>query len=409
MLVWKQHCFFSCFSILTLLKLNGLKSLTNARRPPRSFKRKLLIAAVYIIVILLFLFTYSSCHKKKTQILTEVAVKKDLSTEVLASGTLRPGKETTVGAQVTARIEKLYVEVGDKVKEGQVIAVLDPTVAKNNLAKARNALKSEQAQLATLKNNLRIAKANYQSYRTLYQQGATSRLEYDRNQAEYKSTQEEIAQTRARIQQAELEVENRQQDVSYTVLRSPIEGVVVSLPVSVGQTLTAGYSTPDVAKIAQLDQMTIQALISEADIYNVKAGQKAYFTIAGSGEKKYQAHVKTVYPVPTTVSENNNNNGESNEYYAILNVDQLDPNFRAYMTTTVHIITSSKKNVLTIPSKAVQQNDQGEEYVILVQQGKKEKRLIQTGYNTGTDVEVTSGLKKGDQIVTEIVKLENKS
>ncbi len=383
--------------------------MTNTRRPPRSFKRKLLIAVIYIIVILLLLFAYSSCHKKKTQLLTEVAIKKDLSTEVLASGILRPGKETTVGAQVTAKIEKLYIEVGDQVKEGQVIAVLDPTVAKNNLAKARDALKSEQAQLAILENNLRITKTNYQSYHNLYQKGAISRLEYDRNQAEYKSTQEQIAQTRARIHQAQLEVENRQQDVSYTILRSPIDGVVVSLPVSIGQTLTAGYSTPDVAKIAQLNQMTIQALVSEADIYNVKAGQKAYFTIAGNGEKKYPAHVKTVYPVPTTISENSNNTSESNEYYAILNVDQLDPNFRAYMTATVHIITSDKKNVLAIPSEAVRQNDRNQEYVILVQQGKKEKRWIKTGYSTGTEVEVTTGLKEGDRVLTEIVQLENKS
>lgn len=368
-------------------------------------KKRLIIIGVVILV--LFILAYCSAKSKSNnQIqLVDTIKKQDITSEVITTGQLQPIKQTTVGAQVTGEIKKLYIDIGDHVEKGQLIAELDPTVQENNLAKARDSVTSAKADLSTLNRKLAVAKADASNYAILYKNGAASKTDYDKYLTTLKETSNSVIQAKAKINQTELELENSAKDLSYTKIVAPMDGVVVSLPVEVGQTLTAGYNTPTIAQIADIDKMTIKAQISEADIYNIKQGQAATFTILGNTSKKYNAVVDVVHPAPTYVSDDSTTT-TTTYYYTTLNVNDIDPSFRVNMTVNVTIKTDSKNNVIAVPSSSITTKD-GKSYIkMLNQKGEAREQEIKTGYTNGTMTEVTSGLKVGDKIVKETLEKE---
>ncbi|MBN3860017.1 efflux RND transporter periplasmic adaptor subunit [Neisseriaceae bacterium PsAf] len=368
-------------------------------------KKRIIIFSIILFLIIIYLLFASIDSKPNTQTISEKVERQDIVAEVITSGQLRPYKETTVGAQVTGEIQNLYIDVGDKVEKGQLIAELDPTVQQNNLDKAKNTLVSAQADLSSLERKLAVAKSDLNSYSMLYKNGATSRAEYDKYLTLYKETSNNVIQAKTKVNQAKLDVDNMTKNFSYAKIVAPMSGVIVSLPVEVGQTLTAGYNTPTIATIAQMDKMTIKAQVSEADIYNIKPGQRATFTVVGNNSKEYPSEVEIVHPAPTYVSDKTNSTA-STYYYTTLIVNEVDENFRIDMRATVHIITEERKNVIAISNSAITEKDDKKYVTLIDSKGKEKIQEIQTGFTNNIKTEILSGLKEGDTVLKESVDLE---
>ncbi|QRN41309.1 MAG: efflux RND transporter periplasmic adaptor subunit [Neisseriaceae bacterium] len=367
-------------------------------------KKHFIIFSIIVFLLILYLISKNIRSEKTDEMIYEKVEIQDIAAEVITSGQLRPYKQTTLGAQTTGEIKTLHIKVGDRVEKGQLIAELDPTVQENNLNKAKGNLISTQSDLNSLQRKLAVAKSDLNSYTMLYKNGATSRTEYNKYLTFYKEISNEVTQAKIKVDQAKLDVDNMTKNLSYTKIIAPISGVIISLPVEEGQTLTAGYSTPTIATIAQMDKMVITAQVSEADIYNIKPGQRATFTVVGNN-KNYPAEVDIVHPAPTYVSDNTNGTA-STYYYTTLNVNEIDKSFRVNMTATVHIITDERKNVIAISNTAITEKD-GKKYVTLIDsKGNKNMQEVQTNFTDNIKTEVVSGLKEGDTILKESVALE---
>ncbi|MFH4415832.1 MAG: efflux RND transporter periplasmic adaptor subunit [Neisseriaceae bacterium] len=381
----------------------------NTKAGDRVLRRKGLLTRKRVIIALLllmlfFLYLCAPGSKQKLLSITEKVTKQDIVTQVLASGKLEAAEDTTVGAQTTGEIKALHVKIGDTVKKGDLIAELDPTVATNNLAKTKDELTADQARLNSLKRKIVVAKSELDSYALLYRGGAASKTQYDARLTNYQELINESIQVKAKINQDELTLQNMNKNLSYTRITAPMAGIIVSLPVDVGQILTAGYTTPTVAKIANLDQMNIRAEISEADIVHIKKGQKASFTLVGNGSKSYPATVEIVHPAPISITDGIASN--SNNYYTILKVEQIDPSFKVNLTTTVHITTGEKDGVLAVSSSAIHER-KGKSYVtVLDSQHKKLEKQVQTGFSNGTKTEILSGLVEGETVLKEAIATE---
>lgn len=250
-----------------------------------------------------------------------------------------------------------------------------------------------------------MANANLNSFSHLYREGASSRVEYDRYLSAYQDTRNRILQANAKIRTAKLEVKNMSQSLSYTKIKAPMDGTVISLPVAVGQTLAASLDAPIIAQIAQLDKMKIKVEISEGDIYQVQPGQQAIFTISGNPDKYYSAIVKTVYPASINTADNSKSSS-SNSYYTILEVSSVDQNFRVDMTAIVTIITGKRENVLTISNTAINKENHKTFVTVLGKNNQPVKREVTIGFSNGILSEVVSGLREGETVLKETVKTE---
>lgn len=366
--------------------------------------KKFIIFAI-LGVIGLLLYSCLHHHQQKQLVISEKVHRGNITAQVTASGKLQAFEKTPVGAQTSGEIKHLYVEIGDQVKKGQLIAELDPTVPLNNLAKAKDTLIAAQADLNILNRQLTVAKADLNSFTRLYHEGASSKAEYNRYLSTYQDTRNRIIQAKAKIHTAQLEVKNMSQSLSYTKIKAPMDGTVISLPVAVGQTLAASLDTPVIAQIAQLDKMKIKVEISEGDIYQVQPGQQAIFTISGNPDRYYSAVVKTVYPASINTADNSKGSS-SNSYYAILEVSSVDQNFRVDMTAIVTIITGQKENVLTISNTAINKENHKTFVTVLGKNNQPIKREVTIGFSNGILSEVVSGLQEGETVLKETVKTE---
>lgn len=373
-------------------------------RKNRFLSKKFVIFAI-LGAIGLLLYSCLHHHQQKQLVISEKVHRGNITAQVTASGKLQAFEKTPVGAQTSGEIKHLYVEIGDQVKKGQLIAELDPTVPLNNLAKAKDTLIAAQADLNILNHQLTVAKADLNSFTHLYHEGASSKAEYNRYLSTYQDTRNRIIQAKAKIHTAQLEVKNMSQSLSYTKIKAPMDGTVISLPVSVGQTLAASLDTPVIAQIAQLNKMKIKVEISEGDIYQVQPGQQAIFTISGNPDRYYSAVVKTVYPASINTADNSKGSS-SNSYHAILEVSSVDQNFRVDMTAIVTIITGQKENVLTISNTAINKENHKTFVTVLGKNNQPIKREVTIGFSNGILSEVVSGLQEGETVLKETVKTE---
>ncbi|MDO4223241.1 MAG: efflux RND transporter periplasmic adaptor subunit, partial [Acinetobacter sp.] len=256
-------------------------------------------------------------QEQTVQYITSDVVQQDLENTVLATGTLEASKLVSVGAQASGQIKKLYVKLGDRVAQGQLIAHIDSAQQENALKTSQANLKNLQAQLAIKKVSLEKVAAEYQRQKAMYAQDATSKMELESALASYKTAQAEIAALDAQIEQAHLSISTAQENVGYTRIVAPMSGTVVAIVTEEGQTVNANQSAPTVVKLAQLDTMTIKAEISEADVIKVKEGQTVYFTTLGDSETKHYATLRQVEPAPTSIKNDSTSSSTSSSSTAI--------------------------------------------------------------------------------------------
>lgn len=320
---------------------------------------KIILSGVLILAVLFAAWYFFKPKDAAPNYITADVSRSDIEDTVLATGILEATKMVSVGSQVSGQVKKMYVQLGDQVKQGQLIAQIDSVRQENDLKTAEASIKNQQAQLAVRQANLAKVTAEYKRQQAMYAQEATSKAELESALASFQTAQADILALNAQIEQSKLTLDTSRENLGYTRIIAPMDGTVVAIVTEEGQTVNANQSAPTIVKLAQLDTMTVKSEISEADVMKVEQGQTVYFTTLGNSDKKHYATLKQVEPAPKSInSENTSNSSASSStavyYNALFDVPNDDGKLRINMTAQVSIVLSEAKNALSIPSSALQ-------------------------------------------------------
>lgn len=371
-------------------------------------KKKHIAVIICSIVILFLVFKQVSNKKEKTIFLTDEVKRGNIAQTVIATGTIRSNNRVEVGAQVSGRITKLNVVLGQEVKKGDLIAMIDSMTQENDLEKAKSQLSSYEKQLESKKVDLEVKKSKYNRASNLYKVKSISQDEYETAKQEYADAKSGVSELEELIKQAKVEVKMAETELSYTVITSPIDGVVVSIPISEGQTVNSKQNTPTIVQVADLKKMLIKPEISEGDITKLKKGQEVEFTILSLPEKIYKAKIDSIDPAMTTLTddeyEESVSDTEAVYYYANVIVDNIDNNLRIGMTTTNTIKVAEAKDVIAIPTTALYKK--GDKYYVKILGEKEvvEEKEVKIGINDDMNTEIKSGLKEREKLILTEMK-----
>ena len=367
----------------------------------------LIIAAVALIVVALLLRRCTSGSNATFQ--TAAVSRGPITQAVTATGTLNPVQNVQVGSQVSGNIQKLFADFNSTVKAGQVIAQIDPVVFQANVNQAEGDLANAQAALE-------LARLNEARTQALV--------------AKQNSTQSDLDQATATLHQAEANVKIKQgalekakADLDHCTITSPIDGIVISRNVDVGQTVAASLQAPVIFTIANdLAKMQIDANVAEADVGGVAIDQDVDFTVDAFPTRTFQGKVVQVRNAPITVQN-------VVTYDTVIGVSNPEQKLKPGMTANVSIVSAHTDNALKIPNSAFRfrmpdqtpsaapkrdQSSGGRQpggnraerraersvYILAAGAAKPASVTIKTGISDGVATEVLEGLKEGDRVVT---------
>lgn len=372
------------------------------------FSKKKLITFVCVVIAVFIIFNKMVPKNEKTIFLTEEAKRGNIEQTVIATGTVRSNNRVEVGAQVSGRITKMNVVLGQEVKKGDLIATIDSTTQENDLEKAKSQLESYETQLESKKIDLEVSSSKYRRAANLYKVKSISQDEYETAKQEYAAAKSGVKEIEELIKQAKIEVKTAETNLSYTTITSPIDGVIISIPVSEGQTVNSMQTTPTIVQVADLKKMLIKPEISEGDITKLREGQEVEFTILSLPEKIYKAKINSIDPAATTLTDDEYEESVSDTdaiyYYANVVVDNTDNILRIGMTTTNVIKVAQAENVIVVPSLALQKRD-GKYFVkVLEEKDKVVEKEVEIGINDDLNTEITKGLAEGEKIILTEVK-----
>ncbi|WED22974.1 efflux RND transporter periplasmic adaptor subunit [Vibrio sp. JC009] len=339
------------------------------------------------------------------QLTTDFVKRGNVESVVLTNGVLYPSKLVSVGAQVSGLIEKMDVQLGDEIKQGDLIAQIDNLAQQNTLKEAEASLKSINAQYRAKQAQIKGALSEFKRKKKMLTDGATSQSEYDTAESTLAVYRAELEQLIAEKEKSLISVDDAKLDLGYTSISSPIDGTVIYVSVEEGQTVNNNQGTPSIIELAQLDVMTVKAQVSEADIINIRAGQEVYFTILGSTGKKFRGALRAIEPGPTLLTGDDSDlkigDDEAVYYNALFDVDNPDKLLRIGMTAQVSIVLESAENALLVPSQIlVQKPGPTSAYQVPVRSGDQvEYRDVEVGINNKIYAQILSGLNEGDEIV----------
>jgi macrolide-specific efflux system membrane fusion protein len=342
--------------------------------------------------------------------LSAVARIDHIESTVLAGGTIEPHKLVSVGAQASGQIKSLKVRLGDTVQAGDLIAEIDSITEENSFKNARAALHSIRAQRNVQIALLKQSRLAFERQKTMLEQDATSRADYESAEAVVTTTRAQIASLDAQIVQGQTTLDTAQATLGYTKIKAPLSGTVVAIVAKEGQTVNANQITPTIVKLAQLDIMTVNAEISEADVIHVRPGQKVYFTILGNPRKRYESRLWTIAPAPQSMeAESHAGDGSANSgststavyYSGLFDVANPQGELRVSMTAQVYIVLAEAENALTIPAAALRDETKDGSYTVAVldADGKSTLRRITVGINNNITAQVLSGLGADERVV----------
>lgn len=357
-------------------------------------KKTLVIVAVTAIAALAVWLLSGGKKEEKITFDTAAVAPANIMNSITATGTIEPVTSVTVGTQVSGIVSKLFVDYNSVVKKGQVIAELDKT----NLMSQLNTAKT---QLATAQSQLNYQTANYKRYKTLFEKGLVAADDFDNAKLSYTQAKELVASAKEEVQRA-------QTNLGYATITSPIDGVVLSKSVEEGQTVAASFSTPELFTIAQdLTNMQVVADVDEADIGDVKEGERVTFTVDAYPDDTFEGEVKQVRQEATTT-----NNVVT--YEVVISAPNADLKLKPGLTANVTIYTAERKGVLSVPSKALrftpQKETVGKMKIVDVANAKNKVWTIEgnsivahkvnIGMTDGTNTQIVGGIAEGIKIVT---------
>lgn len=360
-------------------------------------KKKLIICISVAIAIIAAVTIFMRSNKRQPiTIIYETAKveRATISNSVTATGTIEPVNKVEVGTQVSGIISKIYVDYNSIVKKGQVIAELDKINLESELASAK-------ANLASSKSELDYQETNYKRIKALHDKGFISDDDFDIADLSYKKAKEAYLVQLQTVQKA-------QTNLGYATITSPIDGVVLSKDVEEGQTVAASFSTPTLFTIARdLTDMQVVANVDEADIGNVRDGQRVTFTVDAFPDDTFEGRVKQV---------RQQGEEESNvvTYEVVISAPNNDLKLKPQLTANVNIYTEEIENVVSVPAKALRFSPSKE----MMNDGEKIKDCnatnklwiketnilkaypVKTGITNGIRTQILEGVKEGTAVIT---------
>lgn len=368
-------------------------------------KRKIIITLIVIVVVAVgakFLFGGSGSSSKLSYATATVG-RSDISNSVTATGTIEPVTEVEVGTQVSGIIDKIYVDYNSVVKEGQLIAEMDKVTLESELASAQ----------ATYDGNLaeyEYQKKNFERNKGLYEQNLISEQEYDDSEYNYLKAKSALDSSKAALAKA-------QRNLSYAIITSPIDGIVISRDVEEGQTVASGFETPTLFNIAaDLTQMQVVADVDEADIGGVAEGQRVNFTVDAYPNDIFEGRV-TQIRLGSTNSSSETTDESVVTYEVVISAPNPDLKLKPRLTANVTIYILDKQNVLSVPSRAlrftpeyplIEKTDivvdcEGEAKLWTREGNTFTAHPVQLGISNGIMTEILGGIDEGTEIVEEAI------
>ena len=369
-------------------------------------KKRYVILVVCIVIVLLTVLTFF-IKNGSVKYITKEITKSTITQYVEASGTIKPINTIEVGTQVSGTVAKIYVDYNSQVKEGDLLAELDPSLFQANVDQSQAKLNNAKAAYAKAQASLNYKQNNYNRYKHLYQKNYVSKDDVELAQSNYLTAKAELDAAQAEISEASATLNNNLTNLRYSKITSPVDGTVISRAVDVGQTVAASFSTPTLFEVAaDLTKMQIETSVSEADIGKVQIGQKAKYTLDGYQDRTFDGEVVQIRLESTTT-----NNVVT--YIVIISVDNSENLMIPGMSANVSIITHEVKDVLTVPSQALKFTPADKQYAgkkyekqgiwILTKKGIK-RCDIETGISDDSQVQVISSeIKEKDKVIVGIV------
>ncbi|MFZ3087061.1 MAG: efflux RND transporter periplasmic adaptor subunit [Methylotenera sp.] len=392
--------------------------------------KQLVLPLVFLVLIVGGYYFYKNSTRPRPEDLykLQVLMQGDIEQAVSANGTINPVTLVSVGTQVSGRVSKLYVDFNDKVEKGQILLELDDALFTAQIAQTQGTVRNAEA-------SVELAKANEARIRSLYEQEFVSRQELDQSVQALKSAKAVLESARAQLQRDKT-------NLAYSIIRSPVSGIVVDRQIDVGQTVAASFQTPTLIKIAQdLSKMQINTSFAEADIGNIKVGQTAKFSVDAFPNLNFEGAVKQIRLNPTTTSN-------VVSYDVVVSVDNPEQILLPGMTAYVNIVFAKHDNVMLVPNAAlrfkpkaenepadVKSNKNGNTSnrslgngkkktsaekpgadglgrgkLFVLQDGKPQMRQVKVGITDGKLTEIVSSeLKPGDKVIVGEMQADAKA
>ncbi len=368
------------------------------------------IIAVVVIVIILGIAAFIFIRSKENGIKyrTEKVAMGNIEASVTATGTVNAVTTVLVGTQVSGTIKNIYADFNSPVKQGQIIAQIDPATFEAQVDQARANVLSAKANLEKAEATLADAKRTFDRNKQLFSRDLIARSDVDAAETNHETSKAQVAASKAQVAQTEAALRIAETNLRYTRIVSPVNGIVVSRNVDIGQTVAASFQTPTLFSIAQdLTKMQIDSSVAEADIGRIKVGQPVEFTVDAYPDNPFKGSVSEIRNAPITIQN-------VVTYDVVVKVDNPELKLKPGMTANVSIIISSKKDVLRIPNAALRfrpsemrgkaeqkEKDSG----VWIIDNKKPKRIeVTTGISDGNYTELLSdNIKEGQELIMESV------
>ena len=360
--------------------------------------------------------------------IVEPAVRGDVEELVTALGSLTPLKSVDVGAQVSGQLDKLLVQIGEEVKQGQKLAEIEAKVTQARVEAGNAQVVSLQAQLAERESQLALATAQAGRQERLMADNATSQDAFDSAQAAMRTAQAQAKSTAAEINRAQSTLKADQALLGYANIFAPMSGTITAIPAKQGQTLNANQTAPLILTIADLSTMTVSTQVSEADVPRLKVGMDAYFTTLGAGDKRWTGKLRQILPTPTVL-----NNVVL--YTALFDVANPTRELMPQMSAQVFFVQAGAYDVITVPVGALRYTDRPArgggrgkgaeggkdapqqaaaqaqteaaadkptrpaEVTVVHDDGMQEVRKVLVGVTDRVNAEIVSGLSEGENVI----------
>ena len=325
-----------------------------------------------------------------------------ITESITASGTINPLSTVSIGTQASGRIAEIYVDYNSEVKKGQLLALIDQDNAKANVAQREAALEIAKAQVEVEENNIKYYKKALDRISKLNASKYSTEKELEVAERDYDNAVAQLALEKAQVKQAEASLNSALTELSYTEIRSPVNGIVISKAVEVGQTVAASFSTPELFSVAEdLTKMQIEASVVEADIAKVKEGQAVRFSVDSYADEYFYGKVVQVRNEAVTTSN-------VVSYTVVIEIDNSDMKLKPGMTANVEIITADIKGALLAPNQALrfymEEGDNAKRYqdrgVWVIRNGKPIRIGIKIGVSDDANTQIISDeLKEGDAVI----------
>jgi HlyD family secretion protein len=335
---------------------------------------------------------------------TATVIKGEISESITATGTIEPVTEVEVGTQVSGIIDKIYADYNSVVTKGQLIAEMDRVTLQSEVASQRAAYNGAKAEYE-------YQRKNYERNRGLHEKQLISDTDYEQSVYNYEKAKSSYESSQASLAKAE-------RNLSYATITSPIDGVVINRAVEEGQTVASGFETPTLFTIAaDLTQMQVVADVDEADIGGVKDGQRVTFSVDAYPNDTFEGVVTQIRlgEDSSTSSGSSGTSGTVVTYEVVISAPNPDLKLKPRLTANVTIYTLDRKNVLSVPARALRFTPEkpliGENDI--VKDCESEHKLwtregntfiahpVTVGISNGVNTEIVSGIDEGATVVTE--------